>query len=216
MGSEELEKYRLLVTYHASERQIFVARSQIFVFSSSALIAFATRYLPQIGSSASWSDIATSGIAVVLGLGLWVGWRRAINAGNWWIHRFRNALVPYEKSALGDTKVFRDVKKDEPDENRDGNDKAGDIWRFLLRFFLILWLSLAGWVVVSAIVKLIAVQQNPVVPIVNFDRVAICALIALLIATLVWHSRMIHKNRAVLNAMANSHTSENHDEKANV
>ena len=199
--NDSREKYRILAGYHASERQIFVSRSQVFVFTSTALIAFTARHLPKIGPSASWSDIATSAIGVTLGFGLWVGWRSAISAGNWWIRRLRDAMLTCEQEALGDSKVFRDVKGSESEDVRDRNDKAGDIWRFLLRFFLVLWLSIGGWVLVTAIVKFIAVPPTPSQILFNFDRIAICVLVSVLIFTFAWLWRAVRKIEAVVHSI---------------
>ncbi|NBO93973.1 MAG: hypothetical protein EBV06_16955 [Planctomycetia bacterium] len=199
-----LEQYRVLMAYHATERQVFVARMQLFLIASTALFGFvSTQKLPPLFSEAPWDQIISVLLGCTAGLVIWWFWGQARAAGKWHINNFLDGILLHERAALGDVMVFRRAKpkralelkaitKEECEQllaQTDNRPRADRVWAALIWSFLGLWIIVVVWIVVACVLNFIRVPVQPAqAPQSTFsgERVAIVVLFIALVSLALW------------------------------
>lgn len=152
-----IERYRVLMAYHASERNIFVRRMSLFLTANAVLFGFASQALPTIGADEpEWAKCF--GVLSIAGVGLATChfWGRARTAGDWHINNVLRALLRVEEEALGeDNGVFRRAKPDlcadlglssfESTPEVQKRPKSADTWSYLLHVTTGSWFIPIAW-----------------------------------------------------------------------
>lgn len=140
-GKTALERYRIIMGYLQYENSIFWQRGHFFFLTSGALFGFVLSKLPLLTENSSWEIVGTTLIMSIAGLSLCYYWKRALDAGDFWVahwhHILRDQLEPL--AFPDDVRVFREFKPESGDPHRVEARLAA---RGPLYLFSILWILL--------------------------------------------------------------------------
>lgn len=93
-----LERYRIVMGYLQYENTVFWQRGLFFFLTSGALFGYVSSRLPLLTPNSSWEIVWATLIMSIAGLFLCLLWKRALDAGNFWIahwhHILRDQLEP--------------------------------------------------------------------------------------------------------------------------
>ena len=131
MGTPEIEKYGILMSYLEYENSIFWGRANYFLLAQTALFGFTLTNLPPLAKSTPLEQIIIPGVAGVVGLILAYSWWKALKAGELWINRWHNLIEYFEPEVFGEVNVIRERPKDK---------RAKNVAYHMVIIFTFLWL----------------------------------------------------------------------------
>lgn len=139
---QALERYRIVMGYLQYENSVFWQRGHFFFLTSAALFGFVSSRLPLLTRNSSWENVGATLVMSIAGLVLCLLWKRALDAGNFWIahwhHILRDQLEPL--AFPEDIRVLRDFGPEPADPRR---VKARLVAEGPIYLFMVLWLLLA-------------------------------------------------------------------------
>lgn len=132
MGTDEIEKYGILMSYLEYENSMFWGRANYFLLAQTALFGFTLTNLPALVKSTPLEKIIIPGVAGVVGLIIAYSWWKALKSGELWINRWHTLIISLEPKVFGELNVIR--------ERDPKGERAKNTAYHMVIIFIFLWL----------------------------------------------------------------------------